>query len=163
MIAPLPIIPSPGCRPVLPVQETPCDHHTDGAQVCLGLMSGFGVRGFQRHLPAGSKEWTGGLGGIRARFARTSYRRESVIKMCIYFSLDSYWRPPYVLTLLYCRWWLSIMRLESSSPLERLVTMASPTCFLLTPIRRNHISEKFLFRLSDLKTWPFFHRSDLPL
>ncbi|TNM89202.1 hypothetical protein fugu_005457 [Takifugu bimaculatus] len=41
-----------------------CDHHTDGAQVCLGLMSGFGVGGFQCHLPAGSEEWTGGLGAI---------------------------------------------------------------------------------------------------
>lgn len=77
---------------------------------------------------------------------REDHTGESVIKMCIYFSLDSYWRPPYVLTPLYCRWWLSIMRLECSSPLERLVTTASPSCFLLAPLRRNHIL--------DLEIWP---------
>lgn len=114
--------------------------------MCSGLVSSSGGRRIQHHIPAGAEERTAGPGGTHAEHRehmehahRTKQQTLCVCSTAVCLYVFSCWRPPSVLTRLWCQWWPSTMRLESSSPSRKSVTLATQTCHLL------FISEKSIF------------------
>lgn len=74
-----------GCWKVLPGQEAPRDHHSDGTQVCFGFMSGSGGWRIQCHLPTSPEEWIGGPWGTPAQCYERSTSSDFVLKsLCLF-------------------------------------------------------------------------------